>query len=288
MSKIVIPIYRNEDIDKLIALADEFILMTPHYAYVYDDSLDIDKAIELIKSHNKTPIIAINRIIMEDELNELSFFIDKYKGCDFTVSDLGLVELFIEKGLIQNVTYDPVTLVCNGEDLKIYNSFGFKNIALSNEIPLLDVKSSYDKSSAPIFYQIFGRKLMYYSKRKLVSAYEEYRNLDFKKEKLSLVEEKRNYHIPLFENENGTYCYRHYFISLLKELNNLKYLDSMYLESITLDIDTFVKVLNAYRDVLENKINIEEGLEIINSLSLDIEDGFIYSDTIHIKEKIIQ
>ena len=83
----------------------------------------------------------------------------------------------------------------------------------------------------------------------------------------------------IFENDNGIYCYRHYFISLLKEMNDLSFLKYAFFETITLNDDEVYDVLSAY------KANGEDRLAKLN---LNIEDGFAYNDTVYVKEKIVQ
>ena len=285
--KLVCPIYKNSELNSLVGYVDSVILMVPHYSYIYDN-LDLDSAIEFCKKNNIETILSITRVFMENELNEIADFIKKHKNFKFLISDLGVLETMMDLGLEKNIIYDPTTLVCNSMDLNIYASLGLNAVGMSSEIPINDIKLAYRVTKAPIFYHVFGRKLMYYSKRKLLSVYKEYRNVDFKNDNLSLVEEKRDYHIPIFENENGTYCFRHYHISLLNEINDLNFLEYAYLESLTLDNKTFVEILKIYKLVIQNKISIDEGEESINKLGLTIDDGFAYNDTVHIKEKIIQ
>ena len=285
--KLISSIYNNSQLEKFAPYIDGAILMAPHYAYVYGD-LDLDNALNYCKKNNIEPFISITRVFMEDELDTIKSFIRKYPATKFVVSDIGVVQLFIDMGRIQDIVFDPTTLVCNSMDLDIYASLGVDAVAMSNEIPLKDVELSYRLTKAPMFYHIFGRKLMFYSKRKLVSAYKEFRNLKFNNDNLSLIEEKRNYNIPLFENENGTYCYRQYNICLLNELDNLSFLKYAYLESITLDDDVFVNVLSIFRKAVNKEITIEEANKEIETLNLPIEDGFAYEDTVHVKEKIIQ
>ena len=285
--KLISSIYNNSQLEKFAPYLDGVILMAPHYAYVYDD-LDLDAAIEYCHKNNIEPFISITRIFMEDELDTIKTFIQKYPTTKFVVSDIGVVQLFIDMNRIQDVVFDPTTLVCNSMDLDIYASLGVDAVAMSNEIPLKDVELSYKITKASMLYHVFGRKLMFYSKRKLVSVYKEFRSLEFENTNLSLIEEKRNYNIPLFENENGTYCYRQYNICLLNELDTLSFLKYAYLESITLDDDCFVNVLSVFRKVVNKEITIEEGNKEIETMNLPIEDGFAYEDTVHVKEKIIQ
>jgi len=277
--KYAVAIYNINTLKKCTGLVDTAVLMCPKYAYIYEDNFDINEAISYCENNSIEVVLAINRIFMEHELNAVKEFILKYQDYKFLVSDLGVVEIFKDLGSQDKVIYDPDTLICNSSDLSIYNSYGFNALGMSNEVLIDDIKTSFKKTSAPIFYQVFGKKLMFYSKRKLLSLYEEYKQMSFTKENLSLVEEKRSYHIPIFENENGIYCFRHYFISLLSEMNELSFLKYAYFETITLNDDEVYEVLSSYKD------NNKERLALLN---LQIEDGFVYNDTVYVKEKIVQ
>lgn len=274
-----VAIYNINTLNKCADLIDTAVLMCPKYAYIYEDSFDIDNAIAYCKERSIDIVLAINRIFMESELDEIKSFVLKYKDYKFLVSDLGVVEIFKELSIQDRVIYDPDTLICNSSDLSVYNSYGFDALGMSNEILIDDVKVSFNRTNAPIFYQVFGRKLMFYSKRKLLSLYEEYKNIKFTKDNLSLVEEKRSYHIPIFENENGIYCFRHYFISLLKEMDSLSFLKYAFFETITLNDEEVFEVLSSYKNNDESRLTL---------LNLNIEDGFAYNDTVYVKEKIVQ
>ena len=123
---------------------------------------------------------------------------------------------------------------------------------------------------------------MFYSKRKLVSLYEEKTNIHTSKEGLYLKEATRQDYLPIIENKNGTMIYRSYMVSLLSlDLSKLSY---GYLESLYVEEDSFIKVLEIYYQVFHHRITKEEGLQKINSLSLDIQDGFTYCDSVYQKE----
>lgn len=285
--KLVTGIYSNKQLETLAPYVDGVILMMPHYAYVYED-LNIDQAIEFCKKNNIDYAISMTRVVMEDELNQIEELINKYIDSKFVVSDLGVVQIFIDKGIVNQVIYDPTTLVCNSMDLEVYSSLGFDAVGMSSEITVKDVFTSYERTKSSIFYQVFGRKMMYYSKRRLISTYKDYRGLSFEAKHLYLREEKRDYDIPVYENENGTYCYRPYNISLIKELEALSFLKYAYFESLNCSIEDLCKVLTIYRNVLDKKVSLETANKEIEALNLPIEDGFAYNDTVHVKEKIVQ
>ena len=60
----------------------------------------------------------------------------------------------------------------------------------------------------------------------------------------------------------------------------------MYKRQLFIDNETYIKVLNIYRLIIDNKINEEEGSLLISKLGLNIEDGFKFEDTIYQKELI--
>lgn len=281
--KFAVSIYKNKELETLIDSIDCAVLMIPHLSYVYDESFNVSEAITLCKEKGVDIIIAINRVFLERELDALEGAIEKYRDYKILVSDVGALQIAKELGITSNIIYDPDTLICNKMELGLYNSYGFEAIAMSNEITLDSVIESYGETNAPAFYQVFGRKLMFYSKRKLADIYKQYSGYEFGKENLSLVEYMRDYHTPMFYNDEGFFVYRQYHLSLLKHMNELSFLKYAYIETLTIDEETSLKVINIFK----NTANIEESQQKLDELGLTIEDGFTYRDTAYIKEKTV-
>ena len=276
--RFLVAIYNLNTLINCKDFIESAVLMTPNYSQVYENDFDLDKAIDFSKECNIEPIISINRIVMENELDEIKSFIFKYQKYSFLVSDLGVIEIFKELNLMDHVIYDSSTMVCNSLDLSYYSKLGLSATSMSNEIPIQDVIKGYNDTKADIMYQVFGRKLMFYSKRRLVKCYEDYRDIKLNRNNLFIKEEKREEHMPIIENDNGYFVYRSYFISLLDEMKSLSFLKYAYFESLTLKDEELYQVLKAYK---------ENNGGLLGKLNLDIKDGFAYLDTIHVKEKII-
>ena len=126
--------------------------------------------------------------------------------------------------------------------------------SLSNEIPINDLIKIYKTTNANIYYQVFGRKLMFYSKRKLISCYEKHNEIALPKNSLFIREEKREDLMPVFENDNGYTVYRPYHLNLLKEIKNLSFIKYAYIESLTLNNDQLLAILKAYKNYNNNVI----------------------------------
>lgn len=278
--KIALSIYKNETLKNVASRFDAAILMSK-YAYVYNENFDIDETINDCKKLNKEVIISLTKVFVENELDDVKNYILKYKENKFLVSDLGIVFFMIENGLENNVIYHPDTLLCNSLDLANINEYNFAAFGLSNEITIDDLKSIYSKCKSKIFYQVFGRKIMFYSRRKLLELYKNHYKLDFKNENLTLVEEMRSYHIPFLENENGFFCFRPYFISTLKHIKELSFIEYAYFDSLDLTDKQVSDLLNLYNESYDENIN-----EKLTLLGINIEDGFNYNDTAYVKEKM--
>ena len=286
--EIVASIYKNEQLNKYIGYIDSALLMSEGVSLIYDN-LDLDMAIEECINNNIKPIIAINKIFQPSDIEIARTCINKYKSNEkiyFYASDIGICNIALDLNIQSRFIFNPETMITNSKDLEVYNSFGFDALAMSHEITLEDLIKSYNDTKAPLFYLGFGHRLMFYSKRKLISLYSKKNNENYLASNLYLRESTRNDFLPIIENENGTMIYRSYLISLIDSLDNLSFLKYLYLDSLYIDPNDYFEVLKCYRAVLENEISASDVIEIMNNLGLDIKDGFKYQDSVYQKEEL--
>ena len=64
--KLISGIYNDQQLNKYLDYIDGAILMVPHFSLVYGD-LDLDKAIDKLQKRDKTIIISLNKIFLENE-----------------------------------------------------------------------------------------------------------------------------------------------------------------------------------------------------------------------------
>ena len=282
--KIVATAYNLEQLNKLKDLTS-FVLL-PVDNFTSCDGISLDSAIELCYSLQITPILRMDAMLHEDMLKDFEDIILNYKNTNalFYVTDLGAVNILIRNNLVNRCIFDPQTLICNYLDAEIYQSMGFDAISMSLEIMINDVVKSIEKAHLSLFYQVFGHRLMFHSKRKLVSLYEQKESLNIKRNSMYLIEEKRNDKYPLVETKLGTYIYRSYQLSLINELDrlNLKY---AYLESRFIDFDMYLEVLCIYNEYINRNITLDEANSKLSLLALNIEEGFTYKDSVYQKEE---
>ena len=282
---LVTSIYKIEDINLLKDYLDYALINVPKYSINYKD-IDVDKAIKLCDENNIKVILSINRIMHPGDLNNVEELINKYKDKDvlFYIADLGVLNILKKYDLLNKVIYNPETMITNYLDLKLYNDMVLA-CGVSNEITLEDLKMMYDKTNSNIFYQGFGLRLMFYSRRKLISLYGNKNNTTYPKENVYLREITRNDYMPIIENEENTLIYRPYYISLLDKLNEIKFVKFLYIESFNIDMDLFKDINRIYFEAIKND-KLLYVLPEFNSLKLNIEDGFIYKDSVYQKEEL--
>ena len=284
--KLVGLIYNEQELnnlkDKLDAVMVEVeYLSNPYYAKYNSKDL-IVKASKL----NLTPILKVNRMVHPFELEHIKQIISEYLdyNCLFYVTDLGLVQYFKELNYLNRVIYDPITMICNSLDAKNYYNFGFDSIGLSSEITLEDLNLIINRADIKAFYQVFGYRLMFHSKRNLLSLYEEKIETKFSKDNLWIEEATRNDLYPIVENEQGTLIYRSGITSLIKEIKKLN-IEYAYFDHFRIDSTTYLEVISIYKEYLDNKIDLTLAKEKLELFNLKFSDGFSYKDSVYQKEE---
>lgn len=93
--------------------------------------------------------------------------------CSFYITDLGLLYYLLEEKMEERIIYDPKTLLTNAMDIAVWSDFNVNQLGISSEITLEDVRSIIQKTGIRAFYQVFGYRLMFHSRRQLLSLYQE-------------------------------------------------------------------------------------------------------------------
>ena len=286
--EIISSIYSLDELNIIINEIDGGIIMIPSFSLLYKNDFNYEEAIKLLKNNNKKIILALDKIYQPFEIDNVKEFILKYKDLNyiyFYITDLGVYEILKDLKIESRAIYNPYTMITNYLDLDTYNKLGFDALSLSLEITLNDLILCYEKTKAPLFEMVFGKRIMFYSKRELISLYGNKINKELKKEGY-IKETGREDYYPIIENDNGTMIYRPYICSYLKYLNKLSFLKYAYFDSYNISFDIYKEILILTNKYLNNEIDIDKLNEEINKFNLNIEDGFIYNDSIYQKEEI--
>lgn len=279
--------------ENIVNSVDGIVIGNNNYSSLLSASFEVEDLIKIISKStelNKEVVINISSMQTNSSMILLEDFIKNFVNFDvlYMYSDLGVYNLLKKYNIHNKGIYDPSTMITNSMDMNFYLSKGMEACSLSLEIPLKDIKSLNDKKIGKLWYKVFGYHQMFHSKRKLISTYGKFLNkkIEINNENSYLIEETRNQKYPIIENDHGTILLRNYIVSMLKEVDRIKEIDYLYLDSNLIDEEVFNKVLEIYIDVLHNTIELEDGLNKIADLKLNIEDGFMYQDTVYQKEEL--
>lgn len=241
--------------------------------------------------NNIKKYISIDSFIFEDDKVALYEYFDVLKGLNIDgiyFTDLAIINISKEYGLDDRLIYDSDTLMTNSLDSAFYLNKGI-DVVLSRELTLEEVNKILDNHLGLIDMQVFGHLKMSYSKRKFLSNYFKHINKDIditSKRNIKLVEENREYALPILEDKYGTRIYTDYVLLMYEELIELK----PKLERCLLD-DTFIKETDLVFDVIKDikrltKDNVEFLIENIENKYPDVyfSKGYLYNKTTMVKE----
>lgn len=248
---------RLEPLEKLLPFADG-IVTGRYFTTGYHLSLDeIRQVSRFCKTFHKKFYIVMDDFISEDEkmlMYDYLDFIDSIDVDGIFFHDLGVYNAAKSYGMLSKLIYDGKTVLCNSLDSAFLLDQGIDSVMFSRELTFEEVKEIVKNLSGRVNMQIFGHLRMSYSKRNFLSNYFRQigKDYDFKgKETLSLVEEQREYKMPIVEDEDGTYIYSDYVFEMFSEISELKndlkrgIVDTLFIEDDAL----IAQVLRDYKRV---------------------------------------
>ena len=277
---------KNKDMLETVSTYVEGVVLGCQYSFYCDNKYSVEEIKDIyqntLKNNIKTYIL-INLVMHENYVNEVKEFIKKFENEEvyFIFQDLGILNILLELNKVQYGIYNPLTMITNYRDVKEYEVFSLDAVGVSSEIPVRDVTKCTSICSN-VFYLGFGYHPMYQTYRQLLSLYKEHSGLNFTNDNLFLQEATRpDDRCPIIENEYGSVVFRSGVISTLEKIKELEDVKYFFLDGIFLDEDVFVKVLETYYKVINNLITDEEGLNIISSLKLSINNQFMDVDSVY-------
>lgn len=272
---------------KLICKLNHWDSLNDIAPYIHGVLLEDTKQIEQVEALELIPILMLDQMMFPKEVEDYETLISKvaHTSCLFYITDIGLGHLLKKLGLIERTIFDPKTMITNHLDAQIYASYGFHALGISNEITLKDYKAILEKTGLKAFYQVFGYRLMFTSRRRLVSLYSEKIQKSISLANLSIEEATRlgEERYPICENQYGTKIYRNHLICLLKEILNLP-MEYAFLDDMGISSNVFKEIVFLFHSAIEQK-DVSSLLERLNRLGLPLSDGFSYKDSVYMKEE---
>lgn len=258
------------------------------YNYTNEEVLRINK--ECI-SKNLKRYISIDSFISESDLALLDaymFFITVINPDGIYFSDLAVVDVAKRYGLDNRLIYDPVTLMTNFRDIGFYLDKGI-DVCLARELTLEEITEIIKKYPYKLDMQVFGHLRMSYSKRKFLTNYfnEINKEIDYlDKDNISLVEESRNYKLPVKETKYGTNIYTDYVLLMYEEFVYLRSLcKRVIVDNEFISNDVLFDVLRDFRRLNENNAEFLKESLIQRYPDYSFATGYLYQKTVNRKEE---
>ena len=272
-------------IENLKYVCDGFIVgsfFTSGYKYSIND---IRKINSYCKENKLKLYITIDNFISEEDKVQLFNYFDFIKSLNVDgiyFHDLGIYDIARSFGLTNKLIYDGHTIICNSLDVAFYMSKGLAGVVLSRELTLTELETIVKNNPKCCDVMIFGHTRLSYSRRRFLTNYfkEINKSYDYmNKETLSLVEEKRNYQMPIVEDESGTKIYTDYILQMYKELPLIRpYVNRGIVDTLFISDDRLITVLRDYKHVTsENASFLLEGLNM--KYPDDYSTGYLYQKT---------
>ncbi len=252
--------FSTTELIEIISIAVEFKLTVyVDFTNLFDDD-NLDKAVKLAL-----------------DLQEYNVF--------YIYSDLGFFNK-LKSTLSKKLIYSPDTYLCNYLDFNFFNKYKIFGAFPSLEIPLTDINVIGNNKKVKLFYKGFGKTPMFFSKRKLVTLYQE--NFDLpkvgKKSKLKLIEETRKEEYLIDEKNNGTHIYQVGVRNILPSLDTISdVVDFLLLDGMYLPQEDYLKAIDIYNDALKDLDHLNRYNKELGKIFNDLTSNFVYEDTVYKK-----
>ena len=266
MSKILLKI---NDVKELSYEADGYILGIDKYSFLFGKTFNIDEIKKIKDDLKKKEIfVSFNRVIFNDELED-------YKMKLKEIDDLGINGIIV--GDIAALTYDIKTNVIL-DQTHLNNSFyainhyynnGVYGTVLTNDITLSEINDIKKNTKSVLFKQVFGYPHLSNSKRKLISNYKEYFNINDASSIYEISEKNSNNIYKIIEDNFGTHI-----------------LGDKVLNLLSFDIDVDYKIVDGFmlddvKKVLEIFMNNKKDKNDWINDTYNANYGFINKETIY-------
>ena len=285
--------------------ATAFIVGDSRFALVTRGSFEgesLEETVNLAHSLGKRIYLLIDAIYPNELLTQLETYLKSMKHLTFDgirVADLGaymLIKKMLPKMPIQFV---DAMMLTNYFSVNYWKSKGMMRARLAHELTLDEVVEIKNQATCEIEVLIQGAPLMFTSRRKLVDHYLDFqrsigKNVTLAEDGNFLFDEERALYYPITQNEHGTHIYGGTDVCMIDDLGLLLGvgIDALYIEGLTYETESFVKVIQLYKMALDlATVDPEKYRKVGMALYAEVEKlqaknrrtdrGFYYKPTIY-------
>lgn len=277
MTKLMI-IPNKKDINSLLENNNCFLVGLDDYSINFETTFSLEE----IKGLSKLDIelfVALNKNLHTNELDdikEILYELEKINIKGLLYYDVGIVEIVNKEKLNIPLVWSQEHLTTNYGTINFWQNFGINSTYLSPDITLQEIIEIRKNTTTKLIVPIFGYLPMFVSERHIVDNYLNYFKLNGKNKINYLQKEEKVY--PIVDKKEGTTVYANDILNGYQEYLEL---DKMNIDYVTMnqfgiDIDTFKKIINIFKEKKDNQEIIIN--ELLNNQT---SKHFLHKETIY-------
>ena len=296
MEFIVTP-FHVEDITRLHeANADGVVVAMPFFSARGAAVFTLEELVQLrslTTAMNMKLYVLVNRFFMENELEKLREhlrYLKKLAVDGIYYGDESVLYEAKKLELEHLLIYSPDTLTTSSQDVQYYLDEGISMVTISKDITLEETCHIAKQVKGECEVILHGRLNIMHSKRRLLSNYFDFlgKKVDvFNKKDIYLMEETRDEHMPIVEDDLGTHVFSGYTLVSFEEIKQLAQsgIRHVRIDGIFHDLDYVCKALSLYQAVLSNEMSGAQAKEKFDKCYPDdhATSGFYYVKTSKVK-----
>lgn len=231
---------------------NNLILPLKDYSIGFDVYYTVSEINSLSRKLNISVII--NKFLHKEDIKNITNIINGLEIDNIKyifVEDLGLVSLLDNNKVVVSQNH----IINNYDSINYFKSLGYSNILVNNDLTINELEEIISKTSSNLFMYFISKNNLMYSKRRLLTAFSNYKNSDISKKEV-ITEKVSNHKLIIKEEKCGTCIFNkrifagNKYISELSSVNKIVNLSNM---------DEFeTKTILKYMD----KVNLSDYIEI--------------------------
>ena len=280
--KILVGLNKKNILDYL-NYTNSFIIGLKDFSINYQE-YTIDEIKKLKEDYQNIELfVSINKNIFNNDLELLKKNLDELSKIDIKgilFYDISILSIVNKNNLKVSLVWSQEHMTTNYNTCNYYYNKGVEYAYLSSEITVEEIREIREKSQIKLIGFFFGYPDVSFSKRKLLTNYFLYNNLNKKNDYYTISSDNNSYFVK--ENDLGTRILYGKVMNGVKpfyELENI--LDYGILNEELLDHDTFIMALSIFKDLHDKKITLVDADNKINNLVHSDDTVFYYKKTIY-------
>lgn len=243
MSNLIVIPNKKDEVDFLLNSNIKGLIIGVKGLSIYNCELDIDSIISLSNNINKKIIIAINKMIHNNDLDYVKDVISKVSNTNISIMfhDLGVLNI------ISNLNIKN-ELIIYGEHLNLstlsntfYKGKGIISSYLSSDITYEEINEIKNRTGMNIYYTVYGYLPIFYSRRSLITNYFKYINKEVNDDMYYIYDKDNKYLIK--EKNFGTLIYSP-LVNIINDIDKIKDIDYYVIDLSYVDDYNFDDIIH--------------------------------------------